>query len=130
MSIKLISAQRDETTTKESMNLLCLGLKAKNLSEEKDVNLLATLPVKDFAVCEKTRQTGEPLAIAFIRTAEGAEYATRSSQIIEALCLYAQTQIPVGTLSLCLATGKNGDYLSLEGITSGENQKAAFTYLG
>lgn len=130
MSIKLISAQRDETTTKESMNLLCLGLKATNLSEEKDSSLLESLPVKDFAVCEKYRSDGTPMAIAFIRTPDNSEYATRSSQIIEALCLYAQTQIPVGSLFLSPSTGKNGDYLRLEDIKSGENQKAAFTYLG
>lgn len=130
MSIKLISAQRDETTTKESMNLLCLGLKAKNLSDEKDTLILKDLQVKDFAVCEKSRPDAAPMAIAFIRTPGGAEYATRSSQIIEALCLYSQTQIPISALSLRTVTGKNGDYLNLEGITSGENQKAAFTYLG
>lgn len=130
MSIKLISAQRDETTTKESMNLLCLGLKATNLSEEKDLSLLESLPVKDYAVCEKYRTDGMPMAIAFIRTPNGAEYATRSSQIIEALCLYAQTQIPVESLFLSPSTGKNGDYLRLEDIKSGENQKKAFTYLG
>lgn len=130
MSIKLISAQRDETTTKESMNLLCLGLKAKNLSDEKDTHILEDLLVKDFAVCEKTRPDAVPMAIAFIRTPGGAEYATRSSQIIEALCLYSQTQIPISALSLRTATGKNGDYLTLEEIISGENQKAAFTYLG
>ena len=130
MSIKLISAQRDETTTKESMNLLCLGLKAKNLSDEKDTIVLKDLLVKDFAVCEKSRPDAAPMAIAFIRTPEGIEYATRSSQIIEALCLYSQTQIPISALSLRTVTGKNGDYLNREGILSGENQKTAFTYLG
>lgn len=130
MSIKLISAQRDETTTRESMNLLCLGLKAKNLSDEKDTLILKDLLVKDFAVCEKSRPDAMPMSIAFIRTPDGAEYATRSSQIIEALCLYSQTQIPISALSLGTVTGKNGDYLNLEGILSGENQKTAFTYLG
>lgn len=130
MSIKLISAQRDETTTKESMNLLCLGLKAKNLSDEKDTLILKDLQVKDFAVCEKSRPDAVPMAIAFIRTPEGVEYATRSSQIIEALCLYAQTHIPISALSLRTVTGKNGDYLNLEGILSDENSKTAFTYLG
>lgn len=130
MSIKLISAQRDETTTKDSMNLLCLGLKAKNLTDEKDTLILKDLHVKDFAVCEKSRQGSAPMAIGFIRTPEGEEYATRSTQIIEALCLYSQTQIPISAISLRTVTGKNGEYFNLEGITSGENQKAAFTYLG
>lgn len=112
------------------MNLLCLGLKAKNLSDEKDTLILKDLQVKDFVVCEKSRTDSVPMAIAFIRTPGGAEYATRSSQIIEAFCLYSQTQIPISALSLRTVTGKNGDYVNLEDITSGENQKAAFTYLG